>query len=154
MKKSILICCLFIVLVGQASAQNNADACTAMKTVMQALTTKEYDKVIDWKQKQGMFHYASKVTIPGFKNCRFMVASGVVLFEALVDGSNISNNRQMLSDLGWIIAPCFTGYASTISGSKHTWFKDGNPQAGRVSVYDRGNGNYLELEMSGVSRGL
>ena len=151
MKKSITVVALILAFALHTAAQTNDDACAAMKTIMNALTTKQYDKVVDWSQKKGLLHYGSKVTIPGFKNCRFLATGGVVLFEAEYDGSNISNNRKMLDDLGWIIAPCFSGFASSGGGNKRVWFKDGNPSAGRITIYDRGNGQYIELEISGNS---
>lgn len=151
MKKSVALICIVYLFVLQAAAQSN-DACSAMKTIMNALTSKEFDKVVDWNKKLGMFRYASKVNVPGFRNCQFFIVESAVYFEADYEGSNIADNRQMLDDLGWIIAPCFTGFTSSRSGNQREWFKDGNPSAGRITVYDRGNGKYLELEISGVSR--
>ena len=134
-----------------ASAQNNS-TCDQLRFVLNALVAKQPEKVIDRNKKIGFLHYASKVNINGFENCRILDAgSGVVHFEAEYAGSDMEDNRKKLKELMSLIAVCLSGkgYMSGSRGNTYMWYKKDNPSGGSITLYDRGNGQFLEIEISG-----
>ena len=153
MTKKQLVLLLFLPwLCFAATAQNNA-TCEQLKFVLNALVSKQPEKVMDRSKKIGLLHYASKVNINGFEHCRILDAgSGVIQFEATYAGSDLKDNRKALQELKSLIAVCLSGgYTAGSRGNTYMWYKNGNPSAGSVTVYDRGNGQLLEIEISGYA---
>ncbi len=153
--KKLLAALLLIFSVAFHAASQSSDPCSSIKTVLNALTARQYSKVVDRDKKIGLLHYASKISIPGFVNCQVLDGGDVLLFEANFANSNIENNRKKLDELRSIIATCLTsGYTAASRGNVHMWYKKGNPKAGSVTIYDRGNGQFLEIEISGTASEL